>query len=90
MFSLSSPPHRPLGTGLCRLPRICHAGDFGGDEDGDVLVLAAGREKRIISQTNPNGPVYSSPVVANGTLYVASTTHLYAIRAGAAEPSAVK
>jgi len=61
-----------------------------GDEDGDVLVLAAGREKRIISQTSLNGPVYSSPVVANGTLYIASATQLYAIRAGASEPSAVK
>jgi outer membrane protein assembly factor BamB len=61
-----------------------------GDEDGDVLVLAAGREKKILSQANLNGPVYSSPVVANGTLYIASATRLYAIRAGAAEPSAVK
>ena len=49
-----------------------------GDEDGDVVVLAATREKQLLSETNLGAPVYSTPVVANGTLYIASNTHLYA------------
>jgi outer membrane protein assembly factor BamB len=61
-----------------------------GDEDGDVFVFAASREKKLLSQANLNGPVYSSPVVANGTLYLASATQLYAIHAGATQPAAGK
>lgn len=50
-----------------------------GDEDGDLVVLEASKVKKIISETNLGAPVYSTPVVANGVLYVASNTHLYAI-----------
>jgi len=50
-----------------------------GDEDGDLIVLAASKEKKILSTANLGSPVYSTPVVANGVLYVSSTTHLYAI-----------
>ncbi|MBM3878386.1 MAG: pyrrolo-quinoline quinone [Verrucomicrobia bacterium] len=49
-----------------------------GDEDGDFVVLAASREKKLLSETNLNAPVYSTPVVANGIVYVASNSHLYA------------
>ncbi|HYE32213.1 MAG TPA: PQQ-binding-like beta-propeller repeat protein [Methylomirabilota bacterium] len=49
-----------------------------GDEDGDVVVLAADKTKKVLSETNLNAPVYSTPVVANGVLYIASNTHLYA------------
>jgi len=49
-----------------------------GDEDGDFLVLAAAKEKKILSETNLNAPVYSTPVVANGVVYVTSSTHLFA------------
>ena len=60
-----------------------------GDEDGDLVVLAASKEKKILSKMTERGrevdgpnlgaPVYSTPVVANGVLYIASNTHLYAI-----------
>ena len=49
-----------------------------GDEDGDLVVLAAAKEKKVLSETNLNAPIYGTPVVANGTLYVQSSTHLYA------------
>lgn len=38
-----------------------------------LVVLAAGREKKVLSQINLGAPVYATPVAANGTLYVAST-----------------
>jgi outer membrane protein assembly factor BamB len=50
-----------------------------GDEDGDVVVFAANKEKKVLSETNLGSPVYSTPVVANGTIYISSNTHLYAI-----------
>ncbi len=52
---------------------------YAGDEDGDFVVLAATKEKKILSETNMGAPVYSTPVVANGVVYIASNTHLYAL-----------
>ena len=49
-----------------------------GDEDGDIVVLAVSREKKVLSETNLGAPVYATPVVANGAIYIASNTHLYA------------
>ncbi len=50
-----------------------------GDEDGDFVVLAASKEKKVVSESNFGAPVYSTPIIANGVIYVASNTHLYAI-----------
>jgi outer membrane protein assembly factor BamB len=49
-----------------------------GDEDGDFVVLAASKEKKVISTINLGSPIYSTPVIANGVIYVASTSHLFA------------
>ena len=51
---------------------------YAGDEDGDFIVMAATKDKKILSETNLGTPVYSTPVVANGVIYVSSNTHLYA------------
>lgn len=60
-----------------------------GDEDGDFVVLKADRTMKVISETNLGAPVYSTPIVANGTMYVGSQTHLFAIAAGA-KPTGVE
>jgi outer membrane protein assembly factor BamB len=49
-----------------------------GDEDGDLFVFAASKQKKLLSVTNLGGPIYSTPVAANGVLYVHSNTHLFA------------
>jgi hypothetical protein len=51
---------------------------YAGDEDGDFVVLAAAKEKKLLSETNLPSPVYSTPIVANGVIYVSCNTHLYA------------
>jgi len=48
-----------------------------GDEDGDLVVFEAGKEKKILSEMNLGSPIYSTPVVANGALYIASNSHLF-------------
>lgn len=59
-----------------------------GDEDGDLVVLAATREKKVLSECNLGAPIYSTPVVANGVIYVGCNTHLYAFHdSAAAAPS---
>jgi hypothetical protein len=40
--------------------------------------LAASKEKKVLSVTNLGAPVYSTPVVAGGVLYISSNTHLFA------------
>jgi outer membrane protein assembly factor BamB len=59
---------------------------YAGDEDGDFVVLAATKDKKVLSETNLGGPVYSTPVVANGTIFVSNSTHLYAL-GNSANPS---
>jgi outer membrane protein assembly factor BamB len=48
-------------------------------EDGDLHILATGKEKKPLAAVNFGAPIYSSPIVANDVLYIATMTHLYAI-----------
>jgi outer membrane protein assembly factor BamB len=50
-----------------------------GDEDGVLHELAVGRKKKVLGTVSFPAPLYATPVMANGTLYVATQTHLYAI-----------
>lgn len=50
-----------------------------GDEDGDLLVFASAKEKKVLNEVNMGAPILATPVVANGTLYINTQTHLYAI-----------
>ncbi len=55
---------------------------FIGNEDGYLIILRAGREKELIAEIEFPSPIYSSPVVANDVLYVATQTHLFALQDG--------
>ena len=61
-----------------------------GDEDGNLTVFAAAKEKKVLSQTNLGAPVYSTPVAANGALYISSNTHLFSFAARPAQPAPLK
>jgi outer membrane protein assembly factor BamB len=62
-----------------------------GNEDGVVTVFKEGRKKEVLSEINMDGSVYTTPVAANGTLYVTNRERLYAIRQGAqSDPKKVK
>jgi len=50
-----------------------------GDEDGDFVVLKAGKKEEVLYEAMFASPIYSSPVVANDIIFVATQTHLYAI-----------
>jgi len=52
---------------------------FLGTEDGEVVILGATKEKKHLGTIELHAPIYSSAVVANDTVYVATQTHLYAI-----------
>jgi outer membrane protein assembly factor BamB len=57
-----------------------------GDEDGDLVVLQAGKALKKLAEINMGSAVYSTPVPANGVLYVMNTSQLFAIAAPAAGP----
>lgn len=50
-----------------------------GDEDGDVAILKAGKEKELIFETNMGSAVYTTPIAKDGVLYIASRNTLFAI-----------
>jgi len=50
-----------------------------GDEDGDVVVLRAGREEHVVAEINMGSAIYSTPVAAGGTLFIATRDTLFAI-----------
>jgi outer membrane protein assembly factor BamB len=50
-----------------------------GDEDGDVVVLAHGKEKKILAEMNMGSAVYATPVPAHGTLFINNRNELYAL-----------
>jgi outer membrane protein assembly factor BamB len=51
------------------------------NEDGVVHVFALEQEKRLIARHKLDAPFYSSPIFANGRLYLAAPEALYAIAA---------
>jgi outer membrane protein assembly factor BamB len=55
-----------------------------GDEDGDVIIMQAGKEKKVLGEMNMGSSVYSTPVPANGTLFISNRNQLYALSASAA------
>ncbi|MHC5004702.1 MAG: outer membrane protein assembly factor BamB family protein, partial [Planctomycetota bacterium] len=50
-----------------------------GNEDGYLTILQASKELKMLGEIDMMAPIYSSPIAANGVLYVASMTHLFAI-----------
>ncbi|GDX93383.1 hypothetical protein LBMAG46_33910 [Planctomycetia bacterium] len=59
-----------------------------GDEDGDITVFRLSKEQEIVSEVNMGSSVYTTPVIANDTLFIANRNRVFAIREGAkSEPS---
>ncbi|MBS0262518.1 MAG: PQQ-binding-like beta-propeller repeat protein [Planctomycetes bacterium] len=58
------------------------------DQDGDVTVFKVSKEKEQVAEQNMGIPVYNSPVVANGTMFIATFNTLYAIEEGATPKAA--
>ncbi|MCY4627678.1 MAG: hypothetical protein OXE58_08945, partial [Acidobacteria bacterium] len=52
-------------------------------EDGDTHVIRSGPRFEILATNSVDEPVMASPAIVDGTIYLRSAEHLYAI----AEPS---
>lgn len=62
------------------------AGDkvYVGDEDGDIVIFDVTKERHDpISEINMLNSVYSTPIIANGVMYIANKDHIFAIEESA-------
>ncbi len=53
------------------------------DEDGDLSVFELSNKKVLLKEINHMSAIYSTPIVANDTLFVATRNRLWAIQEGA-------
>jgi len=60
-------------------PMLVEGKVYIGDEDGDVTIFKHGPEMEIIAEVNMGNSVYSTPVVANGVMYISNKSTLFAI-----------
>jgi outer membrane protein assembly factor BamB len=51
-----------------------------GDEDGDVVVLQHGKEKKVLAEMNMGSAVYATPVPANGVLFINNRNEMFALK----------
>jgi outer membrane protein assembly factor BamB len=69
-------------------PMVIDGKVYLGDEDGDIVVLAADRTLKVIAENNMGSSVYSTPVPANGALFVVNRNQLFALKeAGTTSPA---
>jgi outer membrane protein assembly factor BamB len=74
-------------------PLIVDGKIYIGDEDGDIYIFKLAPKLEILSQAedgtaggiNMGSSVYSSPIVANGVLFVSTIKNLFAIQAPGSE-----
>jgi outer membrane protein assembly factor BamB len=50
-----------------------------GNEDGDVIVMQAGKEKKELARMNMGSAVYGTAVPANNTLFITNRNQLFAL-----------
>jgi outer membrane protein assembly factor BamB len=50
-----------------------------GDEDGDVVVMEAAKEKKLIAEMNMGSSVYATAIPANGILFIMNRNELWAL-----------
>jgi outer membrane protein assembly factor BamB len=60
-------------------PMVIDGKVYLGDEDGDVKVLEASKVEKVIATMNMGSSVYSTPVPANGALFIVNRNQLIAL-----------
>jgi outer membrane protein assembly factor BamB len=60
-------------------PLVADGKVYLGTRRGDFWVFAARQEKKILSTVELGSPISATATAANGTLYVATMKHLYAV-----------
>ena len=61
-------------------PLVADGKVYLGTRSGAFYVFAAAKEKSVLSSLELGTPISATATAANGTLYIATMTHLYAVR----------
>jgi outer membrane protein assembly factor BamB len=69
----------PVGSGFSASPVAADGRLYLSNEDGEMLVVAAGREFRLISTNTMGELLMATPALSNGVLYVRSASSLSAV-----------
>lgn len=72
-----------LGGEIWASPLVADGKVYLGTRRGTFAVFAASRQKRLLSEIELNEPVSATATAANGTLFIATMSHLYAVAAPA-------
>jgi outer membrane protein assembly factor BamB len=70
-------PH--LGSGFSASPVAADGRIFLPSEDGDVFVVQAGREFKVVATNNMGEPLMATPALSGGLLLIRGQNHLFAI-----------
>ena len=60
-------------------PLVADGKIYLGDEDGDVVVMAQGKEAKVLTEINMGSAVYATAVPAHGMLFLNNRSQLFAI-----------
>jgi outer membrane protein assembly factor BamB len=69
----------PIGSGFSASPIAADGRLYLSNEDGEMLVVAAGREFRLVSTNTIGELVMATPALSNGIMYVRSSSSLFAV-----------
>jgi outer membrane protein assembly factor BamB len=64
-------------------PLVADGKVYLGDEDGDLLVLAAGHEQKLLGKMSLGSAIFTAPAASEKVLYVATRDRLFALAVGA-------
>jgi outer membrane protein assembly factor BamB len=67
------------GGAIWASPLVADGKVYVGNRNGLFTVLAAGKEKRVLSTVNLATKIHPSPIAANGVLYIANENRLWAV-----------
>jgi outer membrane protein assembly factor BamB len=71
----------PVGSGFSASPVAADGRIYLSNEDGEILVIAAGREFRQIGTNSMGELLMATPALSDGVMYVRSSSSLFAIGA---------
>lgn len=70
-----------MQTPICCSPVVADGKMYIGTDDGDFLIFAASKEKKLINNVSLGSGIVSTPAIADGTIFIATQSHLYAVAA---------
>jgi len=61
-------------------PTIADGKIFMGDCDGEIAVFELSKEMNLLEENYVGSAIYSTPVIVDGVIYIATSTHLIAVK----------